>query len=410
MTTPVDLSALGGARVVLGVSGGIAAYKAIEVCRRLFDAGAHVMPVLTEDALRFVGALSFSALASEPARTSMWDAPEPSPHTTLGKSADLIVVAPCTAHTLAAFAAGLSDNLLQSTLLATRAPVLICPAMHTEMWEQPSVQTNLSTLRARGVHVVEPGVGALASGDFGAGRLADPATIVAAAAEVLAPHRDFAGLHVVVSAGGTREAIDPVRFIGNRSSGKQGYAVAAEAAARGARVTIVSTVSLPVPPGVEVVGVESAQQMADAMSGLGPTADVIVMAAAVADFRPVAPADRKIKKDPTATDAPTVVLERTPDILAALGAAKPPHQVLVGFAAETHDLAANAVDKLRRKRADLIVANDVSAAGRGFEGDTNEVMLFTAQGSRHVDFGSKRDIARAVLDQVLVLRSDASAR
>jgi phosphopantothenoylcysteine decarboxylase / phosphopantothenate---cysteine ligase len=404
------LSALRGARVVLGVSGGIAAYKAVEVCRRLFDAGAHVIPILTEDALRFVGALTFSALASEPARTSMWsgstgdaEGVEVSPHTKLGQSADLIIVAPCTANTLAAYATGTSENLLTATLLATRAPVLVCPAMHTEMWEQPSVQHNLATLRDRGVHVVEPGVGVLASGDHGAGRLAEPVTIVAAAAAVLSPIRDLAGLTVIISAGGTREAIDPVRFIGNRSSGKQGYAIAAEAASRGAHVTLVSTVRLAVPDGCEVVAVESAAEMQSAMQAHAAHANVVIMAAAVADFRPVKPATKKIKKDPTLNDAPTIELERTPDILAGLGASKPAGQILVGFAAETDDLIANATDKLNRKKADFIVANDVSAEGRGFESDTNEVSILTAQGVHHVDFTSKRAVARAVLDQVVAL-------
>jgi phosphopantothenoylcysteine decarboxylase / phosphopantothenate---cysteine ligase len=401
-----NLSALRGARVVLCVSGGIAAYKAVDVCRRLFDAGAFVSPVLTEDALKFVGALTFSALASEPARVSLWDGPEPSPHTTLGKRADLVIVAPCTANTLAAYRSGLSTNLLTATLLATNAPVMIAPAMHTEMWEQPSVQENLGVLRERGVHIVDPGIGALASGDFGAGRLADPAVIVAAAAKVLAPKRDFAGLSVVVSAGGTREPIDPVRFIGNRSSGKQGYAIAEEAFSRGASVTLVSTVALKVSDGIDVVRVETAAEMHGAMQRFAPSSDVVIMAAAVADFRPVTVAGQKIKKDPNVTDAPTVVLERTPDILAGLGAAKPAGQVLVGFAAETHDLAANAVDKLRRKRADMIVANDVSAAGRGFEGDTNEVTLFTSAPPLHINFDSKRAVARAVLNQVLVLREN----
>ncbi len=403
-----NLSALRGARVVLGVSGGIAAYKAVEVCRRLVDAGAHVVPVLTEDALRFIGALTFSALASEPARTSLWagstaGSGDVSPHTDLGKSADLIIVAPCTANTLAAYSAGTTQNLLTATLLATNAPVLVCPAMHTEMWEHPSVEQNLATLRQRGVHVVEPGVGALASGDFGAGRLADAAVIVAAAAAVLAPVRDMAGLSVVVSAGGTREAIDPVRFIGNRSSGKQGYAIAAEAAARGANVTLVSTVRLPVPNHCEVVSVESAEEMQAAMERLAVDARVVIMAAAVADFRPVKPAVKKIKKDPNVNDAPTIELERTPDILAGLGATKPKGQILVGFAAETDDLLINAADKLARKKADLIVANDVSAPGRGFEGDTNEVAILTASGVQHVDFSSKRAVARAVLNQVVAL-------
>ncbi len=407
MSASSDLSPLRGARVVLGVSGGIAAYKAIEVCRRLFDAGAHVMPVLTDDALRFVGALSFSALASEPARVSLWDGPEPSPHTYLGQSADLVVVAPATSNTLASYAAGLADNLLTATLLATTAPVLVCPAMHTEMFEHASVQQNLAVLRERGVHVVDPGIGALASGDYGAGRLADIDVIVARAAGVLAPSRDLAGRHVVVSAGGTREAIDPVRFIGNRSSGKQGYALAEEAHARGAKVTLVTTMGRPTPSGVVEERVESAAQMQAAMQRLADDADVIVMAAAVADFRPVNPAAQKIKKshDPgAADDVPAIVLERTPDILAGLGVAKRPGQVLVGFAAETHDLRKYAVEKLHKKGADMIVANDVTVAGRGFETDTNEVSIFLTDGrEEHVELSSKRAVARTVIDLVVSL-------
>src|SRR5437868_3196262 len=238
------------ARIVLGVSGGIAAYKAVEVCRLLVDAGVHVAPVLTADAQRFVGALTFSALASEPARTSLFDSPEPIPHTRLGQEADLIVVAPATARLLGSYAAGISDDLLTATLLATRAPVIVCPAMHTEMWEHPAVQENLATLRRRGVAVVEPGVGRLAGGDSGAGRLAEPADIVAAIAAVLRPSGDLVGRNVLITAGGTREAIDAVRVISNRSSGKQGYALAAEAAARGAEVVLVTTVDRPAPPGV----------------------------------------------------------------------------------------------------------------------------------------------------------------
>ncbi|MEY4173473.1 MAG: phosphopantothenoylcysteine decarboxylase/phosphopantothenate--cysteine ligase, partial [Actinomycetota bacterium] len=232
---------LAGKRIVLGVTGGIAAYKAVEVCRRLVDAGAHVVPVMTEGAEHFVGRTTLSALASEPVQTSLWDEASPIPHTRLGQTADLILVAPATARLLAAYAAGLSTDLLSNVLLATRAPVVVCPAMHTEMWEHPAVQHNLATLRARGVHVVEPETGRLAGGDVGAGRLADPATIVAAVDAVLSDG-PMQGLHVVVSAGGTREPIDAVRVIANRSSGKQGYAIAAEAAARGARVTLVSTV------------------------------------------------------------------------------------------------------------------------------------------------------------------------
>lgn len=392
------LDSLRGARVVLGVSGGIAAYKAIEVCRRLVDAGAHVSPVLTEDALRFVGALTFSALGSEPAQTSLWDGPSPIPHTRLGQSADIVVVAPATARTIARYAAGISDDLLTATLLATRAPVLVCAAMHTEMWEHASVQENLATLRRRGVHVLEPAVGRLAGGDSGAGRLAEPVDIVSAIAQVLSPQRDLAGRRVVVSAGGTREPIDPVRFIGNRSSGKQGYAIAHEAAARGADVVLVSTVGLAAPAGARVVKVETAAEMEAAMVAEAAVADVVVMAAAVADFRPFAVADHKIKKGGA---VPEVVLEPTPDILAGLGRAKRPGQVLVGFAAETDDLRANALAKLERKNLDLIVANDVSAPGVGFEHDTNAVTIHAADGTeRTVPLSDKREVARAVLDAV----------
>ena len=232
---------LEGRRVVLGVCGGIAAYKAIELCRRLVDAGAHVAPVLTADATRFVGTVTFSALASEAAQTSLWDGPDPIPHTRLGQGADVIVVAPATARVIGTYAHGISDDLLTATLLATRAPVVVCPAMHTEMWEHAAVQDNITLLRERGVEIVDPEVGRLAGGDEGAGRLADLDTIVAAVERVLAPH-DFEGLTVLVTAGGTREPIDPVRFIGNRSSGKQGLAIAEEASARGARVVLVTTV------------------------------------------------------------------------------------------------------------------------------------------------------------------------
>ena len=241
---------LTGRRIVLGVTGGIAAYKAIEVCRRLVDAGAHVAPVLTEGATRFVGEVTFSALASEPVKTSLFDDPDPIPHTTLGQNADLVVVAPATARLLGAYAAGISDDLLTATLLATRAPVVVCPAMHTEMWEHPAVQDNLRVLAGRGVTIVPPEEGRLAGGDVGAGRLADPARIVAALEAVLGPD-DLVGLDVLVTAGGTREPIDPVRFIGNRSSGKQGHALADEAASRGAKVTLVTTVDRPTTGGVE---------------------------------------------------------------------------------------------------------------------------------------------------------------
>jgi len=394
---------LSGKRIVLGVTGGIAAYKAVEISRRLVDAGAHVMPVMTNAATRFVGETTLSALASEPVRTRLWDDPQtPIPHTKLGQSADLILVAPATARIISTYATGLATDLLSNVLLATRAPVVICPAMHTEMWENPAVADNIATLRARGVHVVDPESGRLAGGDSGAGRLASPETIVAAVERVLGPG-DLAGVRVVVSAGGTREPIDAVRVLANRSSGKQGYAIAAEAAARGAQVTLVSTVDLSVPAGVTVARVDTAAEMQAALEHLAPASDVVVMAAAVADFRPKAPATHKLKKH---DGVPEIVLEPTPDILAGLGAGKRPGQVLVGFAAETDDLAANATSKLVNKRVDMIVANDVGAPATGFGYDTNAVTIFLADGDPvAVPLSDKRAIAAAVLDQIVARRA-----
>jgi phosphopantothenoylcysteine decarboxylase/phosphopantothenate--cysteine ligase len=394
---------LAGKRIVLGVTGGIAAYKAVEVCRRLVDAGAHVVPVMTAGAQHFLGTTTLSALASEPVRTRLWDDPDtPIPHTRIGQDADLVLVAPATARLIGAYRAGLSTDLLTNVLLASRAPVVICPAMHTEMWEHPAVAENIATLRARGVHVVEPESGRLAGGDVGAGRLASPAAIVAAVERVLGPG-DLVGVHVVVSAGGTREPIDAVRVIANRSSGKQGYALAAEAATRGARVTLVSTVERPAPVGVTVVPVETAAEMQEAMNAHAAAADVVIMAAAVADFRPVTAADHKLKKR---DGIPEIELEPTPDILAGLGDRKPPGQVLVGFAAETDDLAANAQQKLDKKRLDLVVANDVGADATGFQHDTNAVTMFApGEPPIEVPLADKRTIAAAVLDRVVALRA-----
>ena len=392
------LAALRGRRVVLGVSGGIAAYKAVEICRRMMDAGAYVMPVLTDDAQRFIGALTFSALASEPARTSLFDGPEPIPHTRLGQHADLVLVAPATAKMLAKYAHGISDDLASATLLATRAPVLVAPAMHTEMWEHPAVVANLATLRARGVHVVDPEEGRLAGGDVGAGRLADPARIVDAAARVMARDGDLAGLRIVITAGGTREPIDPVRFIGNRSSGKMGFAIANAAAARGADVTVVATVVRDAHPRVRVEQVETAEQMAAATLAAADSADAVVMAAAVADFRPKAVAGAKIKKS---DGVPEIVLEPTPDILRALGERKRPDQFLVGFAAETDEVRANAAAKLAAKRVDLMVGNDVRSGDSGFEVDTNRAVLLDAHGD--VDepgLVTKVALADLVLDRI----------
>ncbi len=392
-------------RVVLGVCGGIAAYKAIEVCRQLVDAGVHVTPVLTDDATRFVGAVTFSALASEPVQQSLWEEASPIPHTTLGQRADLVVVVPATAHTIARYAAGLSDDLLCATLLATRAPVIVCPAMHTEMWEHASVRENLATLERRGVEVIPPESGRLAGGDSGEGRLADPAVIAARVLERLGrtTQRDLLGVRVVVSAGGTREPLDPVRFITNRSSGKQGHAIAVAAARRGASVTLVTSSPLALPSDVSAalarVDVETSADMEHAVGAAADGADVVIMAAAVADFRPKRAAGTKLSKE---EGIPELILEPTPDILAGLAARRPPGQVLVGFAAETHDVLERGRRKLVRKGVDVLVVNDVTAPGTGFDHDTNTVVILESSGTtQEIPLTSKDAVANAVLDSVL---------
>ena len=392
---PSELSV--GRKIVLGVCGSIAAYKAVDICRRLVDAGTHVSPVMTADAARFIGPVTLSTLASEPVHDSLWSDADPIPHTRLGQSADVILVAPATATLLAKYAAGIADDLLTATLLATRAPVIVCPAMHTEMWEHAATVENVATLRRRGVTVVEPGVGRLAGGDEGAGRLASVEEIVAAVDRVLTP-QDLAGRTVLVTAGGTREALDPVRFLGNRSSGRQGEAVAVEAASRGAEVTLVTSADRPAPAGVNVLRVDTAGEMEAVVLSRSGAADVVVMAAAVADFRPKAVAAEKLRK---ADGVPEVVLEPTGDILDELGRRKPSGQVLVGFAAETGDVRAGAEDKLRRKRLDLIVANDVTGPGVGFGHETNAATLLDAAGNwTEVPLTTKRALARIVLDVV----------
>jgi phosphopantothenoylcysteine decarboxylase / phosphopantothenate---cysteine ligase len=392
-------------RVVVGVCGGIAAYKAVEVCRRLVDAGVHVTPVLTEDATRFVGAVTFSALASEPVQRSLWEESSPIPHTRLGQSADLVVVVPATAHTIARYAAGLADDLLCATLLATRAPFIVCPAMHTEMWEHASVRDNLAVLAQRGVEIIPPEHGRLAGGDAGEGRLADPAVIAGRVLERLgmAGRHDLQGVHIVVSSGGTRESLDPVRFITNRSSGKQGHALAAAAARRGATVTLVTSSPLILPSDVEDsirrVDVESAADMEQAVGAAAETADVVIMAAAVADFRPKRSVDTKLSKE---DGIPELVLEPTPDILAGLAARRRPGQVLVGFAAETHDALERGMRKLERKGVDLLVVNDVSAPGAGFDHDTNAVVILEQDGrTTDIPLTSKDSVAHGVLDRVI---------
>ena len=389
--------------IVLGVCGSIAAYKAVEVCRRLVAGGARVSPVMTAGAARFLGPATLSALASEPVHDSLWSDADPIPHTALGRSADLILVAPATATLLAKHAAGIADDLLTATLLATRAPVVVCPAMHTEMWEHPATVDNVARLRRRGVVVVEPGVGRLAGGDEGAGRLAEVEEIVATVHRLLSP-QDLAGCTVLVTAGGTREALDPVRFLGNRSSGKQGEALAVEAAARGAQVILVTAADRPAPPDIETVRVDTAAEMEAAVLSRAAAADIVVMAAAVADFRPKAVAETKLRK---ADGLPEIVLEPTTDILAELGRRKRPGQVLVGFAAETGDMRVATEEKLRSKRLDLIVANDITAPGAGFGHDTNAATLLDAAGNwTDVPLISKRGLASIVLYVVSDLLSE----
>jgi phosphopantothenoylcysteine decarboxylase/phosphopantothenate--cysteine ligase len=407
--------------VVLGVCGGIAAYKAVEVCRRLSDAGALVSPVLTKSATRFVGPATFSALAAEPVQTALFGAGGacpaggPVPHVRLAQKAEAVVVAPATARLIGSYAAGISSDLLTATLLATRAPVLVCPAMHAEMWAHPAVQDNTALLRRRGVAVLGPGEGRLAGGDTGKGRMVEAEEIVAAVAAIFAgagpgeppgdraPRDQMSGVKVVVSAGGTREPLDPVRYLGNRSSGKQGHAIAAELAGRGARVTLVTSSELVPPSEVRAVHVETAAEMAEAVLSSARTADVVVMAAAVADYRPATTADRKLKKSSSTV---SVELVPTLDILAELGARRCPGQVLVGFAAETasgKELVGLGRAKLASKGADLIVANDVSASGAGFGQDTSSAVI-VSRGSV-VDLGlvGKATVASTLADAIAEL-------
>ncbi|MFG3348965.1 bifunctional phosphopantothenoylcysteine decarboxylase/phosphopantothenate--cysteine ligase CoaBC [Streptomyces sp. NPDC048018] len=392
-------------KVVLGVSGGIAAYKACELLRRLTESGHDVRVVPTDSALHFVGAATWSALSGNPVSTEVWDSVHEVPHVRIGQAADLVVVAPATADMLAKAAHGLADDLLTNTLLTARCPVVFAPAMHTEMWEHPATQENVATLRRRGAVVVEPAVGRLTGVDTGKGRLPDPTEIFEICRRVLArgvTAPDLAGRHVVISAGGTREPLDPVRYLGNRSSGKQGYALARAAAARGARVTLIeANTGLPDPAGVDVVRVGTAVQLREAVLKAAADADAVVMAAAVADFRPAAYATGKIKK----TDdggAPTVELVRNPDILAEISADRArAGQVVVGFAAETDDVLDNGRKKLRRKGCDLLVVNEVGER-KTFGSEENEAVVLAADGTETpVPHGPKEALAETVWDLVL---------
>jgi len=389
--------------IVLGVGGGIAAYKACELLRLFTESGHHVRVVPTEAALRFVGAPTWEALSGRPVATDVWTDVHEVPHVRIGKSADLVVIAPATANLLAKAAHGLADDLLTNTLLTARCPVLFAPAMHTEMWQHPATVDNVATLRSRGSIVLDPAVGRLTGADTGPGRLPDPAEIFAAAIRLLerGSESDLVGKRVLISAGGTREPIDPVRFIGNRSSGKQGYAIARAAIARGAEVTLVAAnVTLPDPAGAKIARVETTAQLRDELVAHAAGADIIVMAAAPADFRPAAYAPGKIKKV-AGEPAPTLELTENPDIAAELGAAKRPGQILVTFAAETAEAAtalAYAAAKLARKNADLSVLNAVGD-GKGFAVDENTVTLITAAGVLATLPAMGKDrVADAVLD------------
>ncbi|MFD9118339.1 bifunctional phosphopantothenoylcysteine decarboxylase/phosphopantothenate--cysteine ligase CoaBC [Streptomyces bottropensis] len=397
---------MGKPKVVLGVSGGIAAYKACELLRRLTESGHDVRVVPTDSALHFVGAATWSALSGNPVSTEVWESVHEVPHVRIGQAADLVVVAPATADMLAKAAHGLADDLLTNTLLTARCPVVFAPAMHTEMWEHPATQENVATLRRRGALVIDPAVGRLTGVDTGKGRLPDPAEIFEVCRRVLArgvTEPDLVGRHVVVTAGGTREPLDPVRFLGNRSSGKQGYALARTAAARGARVTLIeANTGLPDPAGVDVVRIGTAVQLREAVLKAAPDADVVVMAAAVADFRPDTYAAGKIKKKDGQEPAP-LVLVRNPDILAEISADRPrPGQVIVGFAAETDDVLANGRAKLARKGCDLLVVNEVGER-KTFGSEENEAVVLGADGSETpVPHGPKEALAETVWDLVAV--------
>jgi phosphopantothenoylcysteine decarboxylase / phosphopantothenate---cysteine ligase len=397
---------MGKPRVVLGVSGGIAAYKACELLRRFTESGHEVRVVPTASALHFVGAATWSALSGNPVSTEVWESVHEVPHVRIGQGADLVVVAPATADVLAKAAHGLADDLLTNTLLTARCPVVFVPAMHTEMWEHPATQENVATLRRRGALVIEPAVGRLTGVDTGKGRLPDPGEIFEACRRVLlrgprALEADLAGRHVVISAGGTREPLDPVRYLGNRSSGKQGYALARTAVARGARVTLVAAnTDLADPAGADVVRVGTAVQLREAVLKAASDADAVVMAAAVADFRPASYAEGKIKKKDGEEPAP-LTLVRNPDVLAELSAERAhPAQIVVGFAAETDDVLANGRVKLARKGCDLLVVNEVGDH-KAFGSEENEAVVLGADGSETpVPYGPKEALAEQVWDLV----------
>ena len=393
------MDALRGRFVVLGVTGSIAAYKSVELARRLTQAGATVQVVMSRSATEFVRPLTFQALTYRPVEVEMFQIQDEraAGHVAMGRQADVVVIAPATAHVLARLANGFSDDLIATTVLATAAPIVIAPAMETHMWQNAATQANVATLRARGVRIVDPESGPLASGDVGPGRLASLERIEAAVADALSASAALTGRRVVVTAGPTIEPIDPVRFVSNRSSGKMGYAIAGAAAAAGADVFLVSgPTALRAPPGTHLVSIESAEDLRDAVLGLLPNADAIVMAAAVADYRPIETMERKIKKRDAGKEL-SLKMTENPDILKAIVAARRAGAIVVGFKAETGDATAEAERMLREKKLDLVVANDVSDPGSAFGSDTDRVTFVSADGVESLPLLAKTEVARRLV-------------
>lgn len=393
--------------VVLGVTGGIAVYKACELLRLLQKRGIDVFVVMTQNACRFVAPLTFETLSGHPVAVDTFDRPQTweVEHIALAKRADLFLIAPATANIMGKMACGIADDMLSTTVMATRAPVLVAPAMNTGMWENAAVQQNIKTLRARGVEIVAPVSGHLACGDSGAGKLEDVAVIAERACELLFVKKDMEGLRVMVTAGPSREALDPVRYISNRSSGKMGYAIAQAAQKRGAEVTLLSgPVAIEAPQGVKLVPFTTTQELLDRASELAQEQDLLIQAAAPADYRAKEIAPQKIKKQ--GGEPMTFTLVENPDVAATLGKAKRSGQVFVGFAAETNDVLAHARDKLACKNLDMIVANDVTRPGAGFDVDTNIVTLITKDGQEALPMMSKAEVAQRILDRALALRRE----
>ena len=391
--------------VVLGVTGGIAVYKACELLRLLQKRGIDVFVVMTQNACRFVAPLTFETLSGNQVAVSAFEHSFEIEHISLAKAADLLLIAPATANIMGKMACGIADDMLSTTVMATRAPVLVAPAMNTGMWENAAVQQNVKTLRARGIEIVAPVSGHLACGDSGAGKLEDVAVIAERACELLFAKKDMEGLHVMVTAGPSREALDPVRYISNRSSGKMGYAIAQAAQKRGAEVTLLSgPVAIEAPLGVKLVPFTTTQELLDRASELAQEQDLLIQAAAPADYRAKEIAPQKIKKQ--GGEPMTFTLVENPDVAATLGKAKRSGQVFVGFAAETNDVLAHARDKLARKNLDMIVANDVTRPGAGFDVDTNIVTLITKDGQEALPMMSKAEVAQRILDRALALRRE----